>query len=115
MPVANRSYDQYCSVAVALDVLGDRWTLLILRELLFGPQRFTDLRVALPGIAPNLLAERLRALEEEGLVAQEELPPPAARTVYVATEEGRRTAPVLQALSRFGLGRLAAPGSRDVR
>ena len=79
--MANRSYDQYCPIAVALDALGDRWTLLILRELTIGERRFTDLRTALPGIAPNLLADRLRDLQERGLVEQRELPPPAARAV----------------------------------
>jgi DNA-binding HxlR family transcriptional regulator len=107
--VAHRSYDQYCPIAAALDVLGDRWTLLILRELTIGERRFTDLRAALPGIAPNLLADRLRDLQAEGLVEQRELPPPAARTVYAATAEGRDVVPVLRALARFGAGRLDAP------
>jgi DNA-binding HxlR family transcriptional regulator len=113
--VANRSYEQYCPIAGALDVLGERWTLLILRELLQGPQRFTDLRRHLPGIAPNLLAERLRSMEEHGLVSQEELPPPAARSVYVATAEGRATAPVLTALASYGMRTLPSPTAGEVR
>jgi len=113
--VTNRSYEQYCPIAGALDLLGDRWTLLILRELSLGPQRFTDLRQSLPGIATNLLAERLRSLEEDGLVRQEELPPPAARIVYVATDDGRGVIPVLRALAKFGLDRLEAPKEGHVR
>lgn len=110
-----KSYDQYCSVAAALDRVGDRWTLLVLRELSFGEQRFTDLRRHLPGIASNLLTERLRDLEAAGLVVQRELPAPAARTVYALTAEGRRIRPVLRALSRFGLAYLDEPVEGEVR
>lgn len=110
-----RSYEQYCPVAVALDAVGDRWTLLILRELLIGERRFTDLRAALPGLAPNLLADRLRDLRAQGLVEQRELPPPAARSVYAVTDDGRGAAPVLQALARFGATRLGPPGEVEVR
>jgi DNA-binding HxlR family transcriptional regulator len=114
--VSHRSYEQYCPIALALDVLGDRWTLLIMRELLIGDQRFTDLRRALPGMAPNLLSERLRLLEEQGLVTRRELPPPVARTVYTATEAGTEVVPVLRALARFGVGRMGQPdGSAVVR
>ncbi len=113
--VANKSYEQYCGVAAALDRVGDRWTLLILRELSFGPRRFTDLRSALPGIATNLLTERLRDLEDDALVEQQELPAPAARTVYVLTGDGRRIIPVLRALARFGLPFLGEPGDEPVR
>jgi DNA-binding HxlR family transcriptional regulator len=113
--VSSKSYQQYCGVAAALDRVGDRWTLLILRELSFGHQRFTDLRAALPGIASNLLAERLRDLEDSGLVEQRELPAPAARTVYVLTEDGRRIFPVLRALARFGLPFLGDPVDGKVR
>lgn len=107
--MAGRSYDQYCPIAAALDVIGDRWTLLILRELSIGERRFTDLRRALPGIAPNLLADRLRDLHHDGLVEQRELPPPAARTVYAVTAAGREVVPVLRSLARFGAGRLDPP------
>jgi DNA-binding HxlR family transcriptional regulator len=114
--VSNKSYQQYCGVAAALDVVGDRWTLLILRELSFGQQRFTDLRAGLPGIATNLLAERLRALESAGLVEQRELPAPAARTVYALTaDQGRRVLPVLRALAQFGLPLLEDPREGEVR
>ncbi|CAN5734560.1 MAG: winged helix-turn-helix transcriptional regulator [Ilumatobacteraceae bacterium] len=110
-----RSYDQYCPVAVALDAIGDRWTLLILRELLHGDRRFTDLRNALSGVAPNLLADRLRELEAQGLVERRELPPPAARTVYALTADGRATGPVVQALARWGASRLGPPARDPVR
>jgi DNA-binding HxlR family transcriptional regulator len=108
--MVHRSYDQYCPIAAALDVVGDRWTLLIMRELTMGERRFTDLRTALPGIAPNLLSDRLRDLQAHGLVEQRELPPPAARTVYAATAAGRHVVPVLRALARFGVDRLDPPG-----
>lgn len=107
--MAGRSYDQYCPIAAALDVIGDRWTLLILRELSIADRRFTDLRTGLPGIAPNLLADRLRDLQADGLVEQRELPPPAARTVYAVTAAGREVVPVLRSLARFGAGRLGPP------
>jgi DNA-binding HxlR family transcriptional regulator len=110
-----KSYEQYCTIAAALDLVGDRWTLLVLRELSFGEQRFTDLRSHLPGIATNLLTERLKQLEASGLVEQRELPPPAARTVYALTGEGRRIRPVLRALSRFGLPYLDEPVDGTVR
>jgi DNA-binding HxlR family transcriptional regulator len=107
--VPTRHYEQYCPIAAALDVLGDRWTLLILRELTMGERRFTDLKAALPGIAPNLLSDRLRDLQHEGLVEQRELPPPAARSVYAATAAGREAVPVLRSLARFGASRLGPP------
>jgi DNA-binding HxlR family transcriptional regulator len=114
MPAVH-GYQQYCPVARALDVLGDRWTLLILRELtLTGDRRFTDLRRSLPGIAPGLLSDRLRTLAEHGLVTTRELPPPAARTVYTVTPRGREAVPVLRALSRFGLPLLDDPTDEGV-
>jgi DNA-binding HxlR family transcriptional regulator len=111
--MVHRSYEQYCPIAAALDLLGDRWTLLIMRELTMGERRFTDLRTALPGIAPNLLSDRLRELQAEGLVEQRELPPPAARTVYAATADGREVVPVLRSLARFGVDRLTPPTDDD--
>ena len=115
MAVSNKSYQQYCGIAAALDVVGDRWTLLILRELSFGDHRFTDLRAGLPGIASNLLADRLRDLEGTGLVEQRELPAPAARTVYTLTRSGTRVRPVLRALAQFGLPLLDDPVEGQVR
>jgi len=109
-----RSYEQWCPIAVGLDLLGDRWTLLILRELMLDDQRFTDLRQALRGLAPNLLSDRLRALTEMGLVVTAELPPPAARTVYRITDDGRDAAPVLRALARFGVRHLAGEPGTDM-
>jgi DNA-binding HxlR family transcriptional regulator len=98
-----RTYGQPCPVAHTLDVVGERWTLLIVRDLMFGPLRFTDLRDGLPGLAPNLLSERLHWLVDQGLVERAELPPPAARTVYVLTSRGRELAPVVHALAQFGV------------
>jgi DNA-binding HxlR family transcriptional regulator len=109
MPATVRYDEQHCPIARALDVLGDRWTLLILRELMIGDQRFTDLRDHLPGIAPTLLTQRLRTMAQHGLVTSRELPPPAARSVYCATERGREAASVLRALTRFGMPLLEAP------
>ena len=101
---ARRSYNQNCPIAKGLDVLGERWTLLILRELIGGPRRYGDLRAQLPGIATNLLADRLRELEDAGLVDREELPPPVARTVYTLSETGwRKVLPVVKAIATFGL------------
>jgi DNA-binding HxlR family transcriptional regulator len=99
----DKTYGQYCPIAAGLDVVGDRWVLLICRELLMGDRRFTDLRGALPGIAPNLLSDRLKALQAAGMVTTAELPPPAARTVYRLTEVGRSVVPVLRAMARFGV------------
>jgi DNA-binding HxlR family transcriptional regulator len=99
-----KSYRQNCPLARGLDVLGERWTLLILREFLGGARRYSDLRAALPGIATNLLADRLRELEESGIVDRTELPPPVARTVYTLSDVGWRKVPrVIQAVAMFGL------------
>jgi len=92
---------------MGLDVLGERWTLLILRELVGGARRYADLRAALPGIATNLLAERLRELEQAGLVDRKELPPPVARTVYTLSDNGWvKVLPVLRAVALFGIDRM---------
>ena len=106
-----RTYGQYCPIAAGLDLIGDRWTLLLLRELSMGDRRFTDLRAALPGIAPNLLTERLRSLQAIELIAAVELPPPAARSVYSLTGEGRRIEPVLRSVARFGAAYLSGEPS----
>jgi DNA-binding HxlR family transcriptional regulator/putative sterol carrier protein len=99
-------YQQYCALARALDVAGDRWTLLIVRELAPGPRRFTDLVDGLPGISRKLLTERLRALERDGIVARQELPPPAARQVYELTVDGRDLAHAMAPLIAWGVRRL---------
>lgn len=111
MPLARRSYEQYCTMATALDVVGERWTLLIVRELMLGPRRFTDLLDNLPGIGRNLLSARLRHMEEEGLLRRAELPAPAASRVYELTPDGRGLGPALIELSRWGIGRLGPPRS----
>jgi DNA-binding HxlR family transcriptional regulator len=99
-----RSYDQYCSIARALDLVGDRWTLLIVRELLSrGPCRFTDLKTGLPGVATNLLSARLKELEQAGLVGREDAPPPVATALYRLTDDGAALEPVLASLGRWGL------------
>ncbi len=97
-----RSYDQYCGLALALDVIGDRWTLLIVRELLTGSKRFRDLQDGLPGVATNLLTDRLRMLEERELVKRRTLPPPAGATVYGLTNLGKELAVPIHALVRWG-------------
>jgi DNA-binding HxlR family transcriptional regulator/putative sterol carrier protein len=99
-------YQQYCGLARSLDVAGDRWTLLIVRELMPGPRRFTDLIDGLPGISRNLLTERLRALERDGIVARPELPPPAARQVYELTDDGRDLGGAMVPLIAWGARRL---------
>ncbi len=104
---ARRNYNQNCPIARGLDVLGERWTLLILRELVGGARRYGDLRAELPGIATNLLAERLKELQDAGLVDRTDLAPPVARTVYSLSEVGwQRVLPILQSIAWFGLDRL---------
>ncbi|CAL9393840.1 winged helix-turn-helix transcriptional regulator [Streptomyces sp. Tu 3180] len=97
-----RSYDQYCSAARALDAVGDRWTLLIVRELLAGPRRYTDLHADLPGVSTDVLASRLKDMERDGLTTRRRLPPPGAAYVYELTCRGRELLPVLQALGAWG-------------
>src|SRR5207249_785350 len=110
-----RFYRQYCAVAKALDVVGDRWTLLVVRELLLrGPSRYTDIREGLPGVATNLLADRLRELEHAGVVVRRKEPPPVAATVFELTPRGRELAPVVGALGRWGMPFMTeAPGEAD--
>jgi DNA-binding HxlR family transcriptional regulator len=97
-----RTYRQYCGLAKALDIVGDRWTLLIVRELLIlGPSRYTDLRNGLPGIATNLLVDRLRELEEAGVVERTEAPPPVATTLFRLTPHGEALRPVIKALGAW--------------
>src|ERR1700748_743161 len=105
-----RSYEDSCGIARALDVVGERWALLVVRELLLGPKRFTDLRAGLPRVGPDMLAARLRELEEAGVVQRDTLPPPAASKVYALTEWGTELAPVLLALGRWG-SRAPMPGA----
>jgi DNA-binding HxlR family transcriptional regulator len=116
LPPVARGYHQYCPVARALEVVGERWTLLILRELLLGPRRFTDLAEGLPGIGPSVLTTRLKELEQNGLVAKRTLSPPAPAVVYELSERGRGLGPALAALAQWGLQLLGSPrGDDDVR
>jgi DNA-binding HxlR family transcriptional regulator len=98
-----RSYQDACGIARALDVVGERWALLIVRELLIGPQRFSDLRQALPGASSNMVADRLRELMGRGVVSQRRLAPPAASQVYELTEWGRELEPIVLALGTWGV------------
>jgi DNA-binding HxlR family transcriptional regulator len=111
-PMAKR-FDQYCPVAHALSAVGERWSLLVVRELLHGPKRYTDLAAGLPGIGTNILAARLKTLEEEGVVRRRRLPPPAASTVYELTEYGADLDEAVHALARWGARTLGPPGSDD--
>jgi DNA-binding HxlR family transcriptional regulator len=110
-----RSYGQYCSIAKALDVVGDRWSLLIIRELLIGGGlRYTDLKAGLPGIATNLLSDRIRELESAGLIRREDAPPPVATTLFHLTEAGAELLPVLNAMARWGVRFMIDPADDDV-
>jgi len=106
-----RSYNQYCGLAAALDVLGERWTLLLLRDLLLGPKRFKDLLDGLPGIGTGLLSHRLKELETAGVITKATLPPPAGSTVYQLTSDGESLRPVLLGLTRWGMTRLGEPSA----
>ncbi len=102
MPATVRYDAQYCPIARALDVLGDRWTLPIVRELVIADQRFSDLRDHLPGVAPSVLSERLRALEAAGVVTTRDGATPR-RQLYTLTDRGRATVPILRSLARWGM------------
>jgi len=104
-----KKYDHYCPMAHALDMVGDRWELLIVRELLPGPKRYTDLAEGLPGIGTNILAARLRDLEHCGVIAKKTLPPPAASRVYELTDYGRDLKPVMRELALWGARSLGPP------
>jgi len=105
-----KRFDQYCPMAHALSLVGERWSLLVVRELLHGPKRYTDLVHGLPGIGTNILAARLRDLEQSGVVHKRKLPPPAASTVYELTEYGAGLNEALYALARWGARSLGPPG-----
>lgn len=108
-----RSYDQYCAAARALDAVGDRWTLLIVRELLAGPRRYTDLHADLPGVSTDMLATRLKDMERDGLATRRRLPPPSSAYVYELTQRGRDLLPVLRELARWGAAELDVPRPTD--
>lgn len=108
-----RSYNQYCGIAYALDIIGERWTLLLIRELMLGPRRFKDLLNGLPGIGTNLLSDRLKKLLEYEVIHQRELPPPAASTVYELTPLGEELKPILESLGSWGSRFLGSPEEND--
>lgn len=108
-----RTYSEACAAAHALDLIGERWALLIVRELLLGPKRFTDLRAGLPNASPNVLAQRLRELERAGIVRRRKLAPPAASRIYELTPWGEELEPVIISLGRWGARSPSRP--RDAR
>jgi DNA-binding HxlR family transcriptional regulator len=109
-----KSYNQYCPLAHALDVVGERWSLLIVRELFEHDQlRYSDLHASLPGCGTNILASRLKELERHGVVARRKLPPPAASTVYELTEYGEALRPVLHELAHWGARSLGPPSATE--
>jgi DNA-binding HxlR family transcriptional regulator len=108
-----RSYDQYDPLSRALDVIGERWTALIARELLGGPRRYTDLHADLPGVSTDVLAARLKEMEHDGLVSRRRLPPPGAASVYELTPRGHDLLPALTALADWGAPELGAPRPTD--
>ena len=111
--VGARSYNQYCGIARALDLIGERWALLVVRELLHGPKRYTDLAAHLPGIGTNVLAARLKELEGCGVVAKRHLPPPTPAQVYELTPYGRALKAVMRELALWGIRSLGAPQPHD--
>jgi DNA-binding HxlR family transcriptional regulator len=106
----DRSYRQFCGIARGLDLVGERWALLVVRELLLGPRRYTDLAGGLPGVSTNVLSTRLRQLERSGVVQRRVLPPPAASAVYELTPYGRDLEPIVLALGRWGARSLGPRG-----
>jgi DNA-binding HxlR family transcriptional regulator len=109
--MATRTYGEHCAVARALDVVGERWALLVVRELLLGPKRFNDLRAGLPKAKPSVLSQRLRELEEAGVVRRRKLAPPASAWVYELTEDGQDLEPIVIALGHWGRRVPARPGA----
>ena len=109
----SKRYDQYCPIAHALGLVGERWALLIVRELLQGPKRYTDLAASLPGIGTNILAARLKDLEGCGLIAKRRLDPPAASQVYELTPYGQGLKPAMRELALWGLRSIGAPTDED--
>jgi DNA-binding HxlR family transcriptional regulator len=108
--MARRTYAQFCPVAAALDLLGERWTLLVVRELMLGPRRYTDLQAALPGLGTSLLAERLRAMVDAGLIARTRI---VGAPAYELTARGAAAAPVVRELAVFGAGLLGEPDAGE--
>jgi len=113
MGIVTKRYDQYCPVAHALQLVGERWALLVVLELMHGPKRYTDLVDHLPGIGTNILAARLRDLEGHGVVTRRTLPPPAASKVYELTDYGRELRPAMRELALWGARSLGPPTDKD--
>ena len=113
MSKVKRSYNQYCGVAKALDIIGERWTLLIVRDLLIGPKKFKDLLDCLPGIGTNLLSSRLKELEQNGIIKKDTLPPPAGSSVYILTERGKALEDTLTSLVKWGITLLDSSSEED--
>jgi DNA-binding HxlR family transcriptional regulator len=111
--VGRRKYEEGCAVSHALDLIGERWALVVVRELLLGPKRFTDLRAGMPGASPDVLAQRLRELKEAGVVRQHKLPPPAGSQVYELTDWGAELEPVVTHLGRWGSRSPSMPYDAD--
>ncbi len=111
---SKRSYGDACRFAHALDLIGERWALLVVRELLLGPKRFTDLRAGLPHASTNILSERLRDLEQGRVVQRRKLPPPAGSTVYELTEWGRDLEPIVTELGAWGARSPFPPTSKEI-
>ena len=109
-----RTYGDSCGIARALDLVGERWALLVVRELLLGPKRFTDLRAGLPNLGPDVLTQRLRELTDSGLVERRKLDPPAGSWVYELTDRGRELEPVVIALGRWGSVAPMPPGEMRI-
>jgi DNA-binding HxlR family transcriptional regulator len=109
----SKRYDQYCPIAHALGMVGERWSLLIVRELMHGPKRYTDLAASLPGIGTNVLAARLKELESCGLLTKHRLDPPAASQVYELTPYGQELKPVMRTLALWGLRSIDPPTEGD--
>lgn len=109
-----RTYGEGCPIALSLDIVGERWALLVVRELRLGPRRYRDLQEALPGITPAVLSKRLKELEDDGVIHRRELPPPAAARVYELTEWGGGLEPVFQALARWGVRSPVVPLTGEV-
>lgn len=112
-PPRRRSYDQFCAVARALDSVGDRWTLLIVRELLSGPRRYTDLHADLPGVSTDVLASRLKDMERDGLATRRRMPAPVSAYVYELTARGGELLPLVGALAEWGASALDGPRPTD--
>jgi DNA-binding HxlR family transcriptional regulator len=113
LQMSRRSYEQYCPLAQSLDIVGERWTLLIIRELQLGPRRFSDLERGLPGLSPNLLSDRLGSLERRGLITRQPLPPPARAWAYALTANGQALNTALIPLAQWGAQFLQTPIPED--